>query len=284
MKVTSIDINDRDLNSSIFSSVPSVNVNELSILHFQQNFRMIRPLIIKELASDWSSISLWTSHNYILSKIPDIDHDVLLANDGKNFLKHEYCDIITSNLHNIIENIMRPTENTLKYCRLYLNQVPLLHVDLSMSFLQELSYHESENTRIFVDKNCGIWISSSGCVTPLHYDLCHGFLTQIYGRKRFLLASPDDTLYLYRNQSPFTKNQTSSEVDLTKWFLGDINERKRFPKIDEVTWYIADLYPGDTLYTPPGWWHYVVSIDTSISLLTPFDIVPPEQLYPLQCI
>ena len=164
-----------------------------------------------------------------------------------------------------------------------MDEVPLLRDDFNTTFLQELATHDSENNpKVFVDKNCGVWISSRGCVTPLHYDLCHGFLTQIYGRKRFILASPDDTLYMYRNQSPFTKNQTSSEVDLIKWFLEDIEQRKRFPKIAEVTWYVADLYPGDTLYTPPGWWHCVVSIDTSISLLTPFDMVAYQKTHPLQ--
>jgi hypothetical protein len=27
----------------------------------------------------------------------------------------------------------------------------------------------------------------------------------------------------------------------------------------------------DTLYTPPGWWHYVESLTASASLLVPFD-------------
>ena len=28
----------------------------------------------------------------------------------------------------------------------------------------------------FKEANCGVWLGSAGCVTPLHYDLCHGVL------------------------------------------------------------------------------------------------------------
>lgn len=43
----------------------------------------------------------------------------------------------------------------------------------------------SSSTGIGVDtspfqlKNIGLWASSEGCVTPLHFDLCHGFLAQV---------------------------------------------------------------------------------------------------------
>ena len=31
--------------------------------------------------------------------------------------------------------------------------------------------------------NCGVWLGSAGNVTPLHYDLCHGFLIGVLGTK-----------------------------------------------------------------------------------------------------
>ena len=26
---------------------------------------------------------------------------------------------------------------------------------------------------------CGVWVSNAGCITPLHFDLCHGMLCQV---------------------------------------------------------------------------------------------------------
>jgi hypothetical protein len=34
-------------------------------------------------------------------------------------------------------------------------------------------------------ENCGLWFGTPGNVTPTHYDLCHGFLVQLMGSKRF---------------------------------------------------------------------------------------------------
>jgi hypothetical protein len=93
-----------------------------------------------------------------------------------------------------------------------------------------------------------------------------------------------DTNYMYRNTSIASKNQTSSRVDLSLWLEGDVAERKRFPNISEVTWCIAELNPGDVLYTPPGWWHHVTSVDASISVLVPFDPATTEALCVLQSV
>lgn len=109
-------------------------------------------------------------------------------------------------------------------------------------------------------------------------------LSDVVGKKTFLLAAPGDTNYLYRNTSITTKNQTSSRVDLSAWLRGDGEQRKRCPNISEVVWYIAELSPGDILYTPPGWWHHVTSIDPSISVLVPFDPATNESLCVLQSV
>ena len=97
------------------------------------------------------------------------------------------------------------------------------------------------------------------------------------GRKKFLLSGPDNTPYLYRNTSPMSKNQTSSVVDLMKWLDGEAFERTNFPSVEEAAWLRADLDEGDVLYTPPGWWHHVLSVDTSLSVLLPFDMVHPNE-------
>jgi hypothetical protein len=132
----------------------------------------------------------------------------------------------------------------------------------------------------FSEKTASLWCSSRGSVTPTHFDLCHGFLTQIRGRKRVLLVPPEHTRSMYR-ADPSGVNPNSSPVDLALFVTGleheknarrfseaekklSDSERARFPKtrvalgeIREVT-----LWPGDTLYIPPFWWHHVVTLET----------------------
>ena len=42
-----------------------------------------------------------------------------------------------------------------------------------------------------------MWVSNHGCVTPTHFDLCHGLLTQLEGAKRALLVAPEHARSLY---------------------------------------------------------------------------------------
>ena len=40
----------------------------------------------------------------------------------------------------------------------------------------------------------------------------------------------------------------------------------RFPLLAEATFTEAVLGPGDALFIPAGWWHYVRSLSTSFSV------------------
>jgi hypothetical protein len=279
---------------------------------FRNLYRMRKPVCLKNGAKDWPALQKWADLDYLSSSLltpegegGDAQETLLIANDGQTFLKHELCKRSEMDFRQAIQLILTPTsvevtevattteeatvEQQRMYCRLYFDRQPTLaadtlHQQLASAFLPNPLAPVSLYPSSFEPKNCGIWISSSGCVTPLHYDLCHGLLVQVFGKKRFLLASPQETIYLSPNKDPFSKNHTSSQVNLTKWISNDPEEKKRYPAIDEAQWYVVDLTPGDVLYTPPGWWHYVVSLEESISVLLPFDMSPDEHLHPLQCL
>lgn len=52
----------------------------------------------------------------------------------------------------------------------------------------------------------------------------------------------------------------ASQVDINNF------DAEKFPKFKNVDFKIAILEPGDILYLPQKWWHYVQSLDTSISI------------------
>ncbi|KAG0320228.1 hypothetical protein BGZ99_004651 [Dissophora globulifera] len=47
---------------------------------------------------------------------------------------------------------------------------------------------------------------------------------------------------------------------------------ERWPKVKNTDPWVVDLEPGDALYTPPGFWHEVTSVDNSISITVPWDM------------
>mmetsp|Transcript_21151 Transcript_21151/g.58696 ORF Transcript_21151/g.58696 Transcript_21151/m.58696 type:complete len:337 (-) Transcript_21151:255-1265(-) len=127
---------------------------------------------------------------------------------------------------------------------------------------------------------CGLWVSSPGCVTPLHFDTCHGLLCQVRGQKRVWLADPTATRSLYINPAGHA-NPQSSRLNLLRWMQGDEAQLKAFPKAANVDWHEVILCPGQALYIPPLWWHHVETLaDASVSVLLPFDPEPGELQHP----
>ena len=102
---------------------------------------------------------------------------VLVSQDNTIFLCHEICVLSDEPILDAIERILTTDSTTdRRYFRLYLSENANSIGDIAVSELERLAGLEEQH---FVAKNCGVWISSTGCVTPLHYDLCHGFLCQI---------------------------------------------------------------------------------------------------------
>ena len=141
----------------------------------------------------------------------------------------------------------------------------------------------------FSERTSSVWVSSPGCVTPLHFDLCHGLLTQLGGTKRVLLIAPEHSRSTHRNP-PSHANPNSSPVDLPLW-LGDSphdedaadTERRKYPKVANVVGEVYEcvLTPGDTLYIPPFWWHHITTLnEASTSLLLAFDPTAEESVHP----
>lgn len=98
------------------------------------------------------------------------------------------------------------------------------------------------------------WFGPAGTVTPFHHDLTNNFMSQIVGRKRVRLMAPWDAARVYNHRHCFT------EVDAR-----DIN-LARFPAMAGVPVLDCELAPGEILFLPVGWWHYVEALDISITI------------------
>lgn len=98
------------------------------------------------------------------------------------------------------------------------------------------------------------WLGPAGTITPFHHDLTNNFMLQLAGRKRVRLVAPCDTPRLYNQRHCFTP------VD------GRAIDIDRFPAMAGVPIPECVLEPGEILFLPVGWWHYVEALDTSITV------------------
>uniref|UniRef100_A0A8C5TZI5 HSPB1 associated protein 1 n=1 Tax=Malurus cyaneus samueli TaxID=2593467 RepID=A0A8C5TZI5_9PASS len=105
-------------------------------------------------------------------------------------------------------------------------------------------------------KESTLWIGSEGANTPCHLDSygCN-LVLQVQGRKRWHLFPPGDTSFLYPTRIPYEESSIFSKVNIANPDL------KRFPEFRNSTAHVVTLSPGQVLFVPRHWWHYVESID-----------------------
>ncbi|MRW94669.1 cupin-like domain-containing protein [Duganella sp. FT80W] len=100
------------------------------------------------------------------------------------------------------------------------------------------------------------WFGPAGTITPFHHDLTNNFMIQVAGRKRVRMVAPCDTPNMYNQRHCF------SPVD------GRGIDLQRFPLMAEVPVLECVLAPGEILFLPVGWWHFVEALDVTITIST----------------
>ncbi|MCJ1465715.1 hypothetical protein MMC07_004334 [Pseudocyphellaria aurata] len=133
------------------------------------------------------------------------------------------------------------------------------------------------------------WLGPAGTVSPLHTDPYHNILCQAVGRKYVRLYSPDQTENLYprgMEQGGVVDMSNTSQVDDVEVGLlsadvevellsadvaganvGEGEEQNdKFPLFRTASYQETILNPGECLYIPAGWWHYVRSLTVSFSV------------------
>jgi lysine-specific demethylase 8 len=106
------------------------------------------------------------------------------------------------------------------------------------------------------DTDTRLWIGSAGTCSGLHTDLKDNIFAQIVGKKRVFLVPFNQTHLVH----PFIDNIVNSQVD------PDHYDFKKYPNFAKADVYSTIVGPGDVLFIPRGWWHYLRSESPSISI------------------
>ncbi len=211
-------------------------------------------------------------NEYLINQKPVIFTDFMNqwpAKDKWNieFFKQQYghlqVPLFSENSSNPGKKYMEPdTKKTLKEYLEIMESGPTTY----RMFLFNIFRHAPELIHDFsMPTIMGGWVKSfpfmffggEGSKVPLHYDIdySHVFLNQFHGRKRIVLFSHDESDKIYHH--PYT---VASYIDVNN------PDYEKYPALKNVIGYECILQPGETIFMPSGYWHYIEYTDGGYSM------------------
>ncbi|KAK3688099.1 hypothetical protein B0T22DRAFT_425541 [Podospora appendiculata] len=251
------------------------------------------PLVISGLTDDWPARTTrpWNKPAYLLSRTFD-GKRLVPVEIGRSYVDDGWGQKIIS-FGDFLHDYIDPSDSTqaatsnpqnktgyLAQHQLF-TQLPCLRDDI---LIPDYCYtappghptDPSQDQPELDTPQLNAWFGPGGTITPLHTDPYHNLLVQVVGRKYVRLYAPEETGRMQaRGKEGGVEMGNTSEIDvgvLEGWDGNgedddsdgnDDNWREGFRQLPYVE---CILEPGDTLYMPIGWWHYVRGLSVSFSV------------------
>jgi ribosomal protein L16 Arg81 hydroxylase len=241
-----------DRQSSIGDDIPRKRLSPAEF--YKDYFYPNRPVIVEGLMVDWPASTKWT-FPWLRANFGDHEIEVHAnrSNDPR-YEQHFRGNCSTMNFGDFVSLLESPGESNNTYI---VGRNLLLARPEFSGMLQDIHNPPGFlDSRTMNDQNVKLWIGPRGTVTPLHHDRGSVLFGQVSGRKHVKFISPFHLPSLYNDP-----NTCYSDV-----VLDDTLDLNRYPEMRHVVIMEAVIGPGDFLFIPVGWWHWVRALDASISL------------------
>jgi Cupin-like domain len=206
-----------------------------------------QPIIIENLTKDWPAREKW-SIDYLCSVVGEKLVPLYGGEEAKG-RKHQHAEVAQMTFNQFIGELKSGNSKLRMFFYNILKYAPELMKDfkwpdIGLPLFKKLPV---------------LFFGGVGAKVQIHFDvdwsdllLCH-----FGGRKRVYLFKPDQAKFLYRVPYSFSG---IFEIDI------EHPDYKRFPALEHAQGQLAELKHGDTLYIPPGYWHYVIYDDVCFSM------------------
>ncbi|WP_239014525.1 cupin-like domain-containing protein [Archangium violaceum] len=217
---------------------------------FERYYYPHRPVILRDLMVGWPALERWRPE-CLAERFGDARVEIMIGRDSDP--EHEsqpdqHRKVVR--LRDFIQMLgARVTNDYYLVGRNFALERPEFR-----GMLEELRFPEGYLDPVSPPGAIKLWMGPAGTLTALHHDLSCVLFGQVYGRKHFKLIPSFELPRVYNSQGVF------SDVD------AEAPDEARFPRYLRAHVLEAVLEPGDMLFIPVGWWHWVKALDVSVSV------------------
>lgn len=217
-------------------NIDHINANELTTEYFRNNYlKKSKPLIIKGYSHLFPAGKKWT-FNYLSGKFGDFKVGIFDNRINKNtaYVKPDFYMPFSEYLSIIQKNEETP-----------------FRIFLFNMFKEFPELRKEFPTPVIMNGILGkigfAFFGGKNTTVRFHYDIDASsvLMTQLIGRKRVILVSPEYNKLIYK--LPFS---SFSLID------PDRPDLQQYPALKHVKGYDFILYPGDALFMPSRFWHF----------------------------
>lgn len=222
-----------------------------------------QPLTIPALAVDWPAVAegRWNTPGFWV-KLTCGGHRLVPVECGQSYTDSDWSVALMPFAEILFQmTALSPPKAKICYMAQYnlADQFPALAYDVLTPDFCYAFHNEEDTSDGTVVMN--MWLGPAGTVSPLHRDPRHNVYVQVVGYKYFRLYPPGTAVYADATATGMT---TTSMIDIND---DSPENRHRYPEFDWDSGYRdIVLGPGNALFIPCGWWHYVRSLSPSIGV------------------
>jgi hypothetical protein len=201
------------------------------------------PVVLRGYAKQFEAFKKWTTDEYIISKIGDVQVRVETSSDNRYTGDRSKMQFTLFSFEEFLQHYSQPNRKQ----NYYLAQTNManfegLHGDFPQ-FPKIFGKHMKHDVT-------QLWYGAGGQITPMHFDENENILCQIYGARTFTIMDPYfyDMVYI-----DHVKTQVYSLLDPHKPDL------EKYPLFKYTRQVKVKVGAGDCIYLPSYWYHKVES-------------------------
>ncbi|KAJ3280073.1 Lysine-specific demethylase 8 [Borealophlyctis nickersoniae] len=216
------------------------------------------PLLIPNAISHWPALTTrpWSDIRYLRSLAGA--RRLVPVEVGSKYTDDEWTQKLMT-FGEFIDRYVTGSEEGTAYLAQHdlFTQIPRLAHDITIPDYCYCSPSDDDDDDNDAEVVTNAWFGPRGTISPLHTDPRQNVFAQVVGYKYVRLYAPDETRNVYPCEGVLGN---TSQVDV------ESPDMTQFPLFASAKYVECIVGPGDLLFIPKGWWHYVRSLSVSFSV------------------